>query len=658
MSDIQVVIIEPEYANQEIIKAIIKKINPDIETKIFESLKMFFDSYKKSVNFSSENIPKHKKNDENHEDNHFKNVKLIIADIEATYNVDQNLWKKFLDSQKNSKEKNESPPRFLYTSYDKGEFDPYKYRSDVVYNILIKPLDDTLVEQIVSLALQPEGPLEIKTLYSQKQPGAIELIKDIEIERLTELGFRTKSRRPIEINKIARYFGDALGDRKNPSMFAYCYANYESDKKNSIYSSSFSYFGISKDQLASIRRLIQSDKSKTNYPFVKSLSKDMELSYTFIILSKNLDLVSNIQNFILDKFLNINILVFSSLDNILQQLPPSVRKKIKTENKSESKTFEKDEKVIFSFNENFSRLIDICFENSENKVDKIFNFERKQWIQDQVFNSIFYKKDMRSLTKIFEDKVIASPQVFELKVGEVKSFIKFMSIEESFNVQHGKVYLLRAQSLNEDEEYAEIKKTIQPIKFIHGFFIDDVSFKNESLSAVKQALELISNQDGNVYKTFVFSDSPVDSYSRANHYQDVDDVFQIPLDVFYLTRKLKMHCESLELKNPGDNSRLGIELRRGIKTAWPLTIDSVSEVHISFKYPRQIQIGDVRRLILPLEAEANVPEVLAICRYCEKLSGEGYRCDFLFFAVKDAQLKHIRQWIKKNYIDEKSKTGA
>ena len=57
------------------------------------------------------------------------------------------------------------------------------------------------------MALTPDGPINIEDMYSQKTDSFIEIIKDINIELLTELGFRTSSNRPIEHQKIARYYG-------------------------------------------------------------------------------------------------------------------------------------------------------------------------------------------------------------------------------------------------------------------------------------------------------------------------------------------------------------------------------------------------------------------------------------------------------------------
>ena len=186
-------------------------------------------------------------------------------------------------------------------------------------------------------------------------------------------------------------------------------------------------------------------------------------------------------------------------------------------------------------------------------------------------------------------------------------------------------------------------------------FFTLAALAKKCLSLIKNCIPLINSQESVKPKYFLFSDEDIQHYTQLEATKKLDDTFSLVLDFFYLTRKIKMHCPYLELKDPKDNSRLGIELRQGIKTALPLEIDSVSEVHISFKYPRRISIGDVRRLLLWVPNIKNMPEILAVCRYCESLSEDSYQCDFLFFAVEDKQLKHIRQWIKQNYVLEKSK---
>jgi hypothetical protein len=665
MNEQHAFIIEPELSHQKVISDVLHKINPDIKVYKFKGIKEFFEAYKTSK-LSSTTDPNPTNNPapnpnqiSNLEETaiNFDNVKLIVADIEATHKVDQNLWRKFLKSLKNHEKESEHSPRFLYTSYDRGEFDPHSYHSDVVYNILLKPLDPMIIHQILLLALKKDGPIELDELYKQEKPATIELIKDIEIERLTELGFRTKSKRPIEINKIAKYFGNPFGNSPTSSVFAYCYANYKTNDQ--IYSSSFSYFGISRDKLASIRRTIQNDKTKEDFKFVNPSEENLPKNSQIIILSKDEQFISDIKRFLNDKFTNHKINNFYNTESLIQYIPPHLLKKASGET-SYLPLFDIKTEIVLKFDENMEKIISFYESNTDGNtcLPKLFNLDKSAVLKSKDFlQNLLTESSKKEFIKIKKDSLNGEEIILEICIEGQTRFLKYISKEKQLDINLGNVFVLKFKELNQEETYNHLNKNKESFLNVTCLIVDEGSYKNVSIQNIKNIIVLLTSQGLESFKTFLFSKSAVEEYKHLEIFKNIDDVFQLPLDTFYLTRKLKMHCPQLQHLKLEDGSRLGIEMRKGIKTALPLIIDCVSEVHISFKYPRQIRLGDVRRLVLNLDTNKDMPEILAICRYCEKVSENVFRCDFLFFAVQDRQLKHIRQWIKKNYIDEKNKSS-
>ena len=336
----------------------LKRIDPDVQILHFENIKDFFEAYQESLK-SKKTEGKEKKTKGEEEDINFdfSQVKLILADIDATHNIDQSLWKKFLDFLNKHQQEEGAGAHFLYTSYSKdAEFNPRKYHSNTVFNILIKPLDPIIVHQTLVLALSGDGPLNVGEIYKQDQPALIELIKDIEIERLTELGFRTKSMRPIEINKVARYFGEPFAANGFDSLFAYCYNNQEVSKNPPQFSSSFSYLGISKDQLASIRRTIQASDKKEDYLFEQDPSCSTVDESNILLFTKDKDFASHLDSFFSDKFKNVNLRQLSSTAQLLDLLPPDQRANLIEEEK-EVHIFNTKEDVTIKLDDSFSTIL-------------------------------------------------------------------------------------------------------------------------------------------------------------------------------------------------------------------------------------------------------------------------------------------------------------
>ena len=643
MPSFQVVIIEPESVHSKVLSNVLMGIAPEIEILQYLNVAEFLEAYKKSVSLpeSSDSTNSDDEATNNIEEKEpifdLSKIQLILADLEVTHKVDQNLWKRFLTYLNRLHQEGGIKARFLYTGFDtRKEFDPRDYHSDVVFNILLKPFDPIIVRQTLILALADDGPLRVDELYHHDQPATIELIKDIEIDRLTELGFRTISKRAIEINKVARYFGAPFDDGESESVFAYCYANEEVSKNPPQFLSSFSYLGIPKLQLAAIRRSIQADKDTVEYSFDDFEMGDKPSKITFLLFTRDENFVNHLTSVFEDKFSNVELLRMSSPAQLLEQLPLDCRGEFKEA--VSPRVFATDESVVIKFSASFEKILGV------------------EWAEGEKGKPPEVNLDLESLG-LFEEfrrnPQIKEPVIFRGYHDGCSVFVRATKLEHIIELSRGKVWKLTVQELNEEEIHKELTRGLPPLKQIEAVFFYFDNLGERALSLALKIVNLLNDNNTLRAKYFLFSDKKILSYQDLDSFKGLDDVFPLPLDIYYLSRKVKMHCPEVDFIDPCDNSRKGVELREGIKTALPLTIDSVSEIHISFKYPRKIRIADVRRLILGSPNAQKMPEILAVCRYCEKLSEGSYQCSFMFFAIQDKQLKHIRQWIKSTYARAK-----
>ena len=714
-TNIQAIVIEPDPHQTLLLKSILNKIKAEMTVFAFKDVKEFFAAYKDALNFSSASAPASDHNSSLYTNSNTHSLssappnannsstapsitaisnatsnsttssaavnsvssndksgssgvalhesaldlnflRLLIADVDATCKIDQELWQKFLHKiRQQDSGASPSPLRFLYTSFVKNEeFNPRDYHSELVYNILIKPYDPTLVEQILLLALNPPGPLKVNELYQQKQPAVVELIKDIEIDRLTELGFRTQSRRPIDINKAARYYGKIFETGAHNSVFAYCYNNYEVTKDPPQYLSSFSFLGISKEQLSAVRRTLQGSPHKTEYPFSSSTPDSATgQPLSALLLTQDANFAAQLDSFIKEKFNNLNLHWYKSLAQTLHLIPPQQRKMFSSD-----------------YNPAVPMPVELHFKWKQNPMSLLDVYPPTSPLSTL---TTFFDVDTKTLlNKSSAIKPLLAPESYlwlkqvQPTTQKEKVFIKFYhkDIAYSFEVfdwdfvqdsQHQQVLLVKSRFLSEEESYQQnLAESALPQK-LDILFIDQQNFSMGHLLSLRSVCQWLNPKTSGPPKTFLFSQKAVKDYEQLETLKNIDDVFVLPLDPFFTTRKLKMHLNPLQLRDPKDNSRWGMDFKQGIKTALPLIIDSISEIHVSFKYSRHIRLGDVRRLILLIPNTQSMPEILAVCRYCEEVSPKIYQCDFLFFAVQDRQLRHLRQWIKLNYILEKNK---
>jgi hypothetical protein len=77
------------------------------------------------------------------------------------------------------------------------------------------------------------------------------------------------------------------------------------------------------------------------------------------------------------------------------------------------------------------------------------------------------------------------------------------------------------------------------------------------------------------------------------------------------------------------------------------------------KYYRPIPVGDFREFILWMPNEIDIPLIFGTNNFTEddKNTKGNYFNHFVFFGMKDIYLKHIRVWIRDNYVHTKEKAS-
>jgi hypothetical protein len=306
-----VIVIEPDQSTAGQIEATVKAIDGNLEVVWFRSLLELNAEIERLRVPQSDNPPTVQ----------LKKIVLIIVDAESNRKVPLDLWGKlmgFIDSKDPAKLRT----RLIFTGFETGAHKEMveRYIHNKVFNLVIKPFDALMLKQTLSLALAKDGPLRPAEVFSQQAESVVEIIKDIEIEVLTELGFRTRSSREIPTRKMARYYGEPFLGPNGNSVFAYAYHSRPSETEPGMYSVSFSYLGIPKEQLASIRRFINTQKDKEKLPFYETAPGQEKT--TALIISRNPDIVQSVNNLLSDRFVGIETAVVGSMGQLMQRLAP------------------------------------------------------------------------------------------------------------------------------------------------------------------------------------------------------------------------------------------------------------------------------------------------------------------------------------------------
>lgn len=165
--------------------------------------------------------------------------------------------------EKLAKLKSQNSKEFSYilTSYENNLTTAKNIRPLEIYNFIFKPFDSLILKESINLALKTKKkatPLEMK---SQSATAFIALLKAVELQTISELGFVTLSDSQIEIGSLSKYFSTMFTYGKKQSVWAQCLVSVPHPQKPGNFINKFQFFGAEQPLLSTIRKFIAAHKT-------------------------------------------------------------------------------------------------------------------------------------------------------------------------------------------------------------------------------------------------------------------------------------------------------------------------------------------------------------------------------------------------------------
>lgn len=133
----------------------------------------------------------------------------------------------------------------------------------------------------------------------------------------------------------------------------------------------------------------------------------------------------------------------------------------------------------------------------------------------------------------------------------------------------------------------------------------------------------------------------------------VEDIYYSPFNRSYIIKTLKRRWT--DLRNKEEIFEIYTAMDQLIHVSNPVKLVEVNEAGVTIEYERAISIGGFREFIFWLPNEIDTPELMGQCNYTEYMPEKKvHHCHFIFFGLRDTQLKHMRLWMLHNYIENKS----
>jgi hypothetical protein len=144
----------------------------------------------------------------------------------------------------------------LISTYE-NELITHKFLNQLpIYNAIFKPFDKLILKETLNLSLQIEKLASTKELKSQKASTFIGVLKEVELQSISELGFLTLSDASIPTMSISKYFSPIFSVGRKQSIWAQCLLSAPHPQKPGFYINKFQFYYPSKNLLNQIRKFI------------------------------------------------------------------------------------------------------------------------------------------------------------------------------------------------------------------------------------------------------------------------------------------------------------------------------------------------------------------------------------------------------------------
>jgi len=153
----------------------------------------------------------------------------------------------------------------VLTGYKTSEIAKKRFQKPEVNNFLAKPFDNLMLKQMLEIAITGRKKIAKYHIHNFKIDLTIEMLKEIRLKEVTEIGFQTESDQKIELGRIAKYYADFLETNQHRSAFARPTSVVEIPG-SPVCRVNLTFFALDNQQSLNLQKMIQAKKRKRPLP--------------------------------------------------------------------------------------------------------------------------------------------------------------------------------------------------------------------------------------------------------------------------------------------------------------------------------------------------------------------------------------------------------
>lgn len=199
----------------------------------------------------------------------------------------------------------------LFTAYESPNFQKKRFEYRSVNNIIFKPFDKLVLLQVLDVAMKGRTALKNRFAHTAKSNAEIEMLKEVKMTAIGELGFRTESHQVLQPGVIAKYYADFLETRQHRSALAQVIA-FEKPPEKEFGAAELRFFALDQSQSFNIQRMAQ----KEGHQVLLDPAGENRDAFEFLFVkTKNDSLCVEIQPSV-ERFFDHDVNAFASLEEV------------------------------------------------------------------------------------------------------------------------------------------------------------------------------------------------------------------------------------------------------------------------------------------------------------------------------------------------------
>lgn len=147
------------------------------------------------------------------------------------------------------------------TGYETPNFQKRRFEYRSINNFLFKPFEKLTLREFLRLCFAGRSALKVQDIYVAKASAQIEMLKEIHLSAVDELGFQTLSDRPLTLGSIAKYYSAFLETRQHRSALAEVVSSTPRASEG-VHDVRLRFFALDNAQSFAVQKLAQSGKRR------------------------------------------------------------------------------------------------------------------------------------------------------------------------------------------------------------------------------------------------------------------------------------------------------------------------------------------------------------------------------------------------------------